>query len=95
MANDELRNLMNAIMRAEKQYGDNHQYRHVFAALREARYAASKLSSNANYESPGTRSAREAAGEAHVPAPEDSRNPTVPESATTGDGPSGDPSGSS
>lgn len=78
MASDAMDQLMKAIMRAEKQYGDNHQYRHVFGALREARYAASRINSNANYESPGARSARESAAEAHVPPPVDEYHPNEP-----------------
>lgn len=97
MANDAMDQLMKAILKAEKQYGDNHQYRHVFGALREARYAASKVSSNANYESPGTIQAREQAGKAHVPDPVDSHHPTVPsteaESGTTEGGSNGGPAG--
>lgn len=83
MPTDAMDQLMKAIVRAEKQYGDNHTYRHVFGALREARYAASKISTNENYESPGARTARESAANEHVPEPEDARNPNVPD---TGEG---------
>ena len=86
MASDAMDQLMKAIMKAEKQFGDNHQYRHVFGALREARYAASKVTSNANYESPGQQEAREAAGQAHVPAAVDERNPTVPQESASNQG---------
>lgn len=81
---DAMDQLMKAIVRAEKQYGDNHTYRHVFSALREARYSASKISTNAEYESPGAVSAREAAGKAYVPEAADSRNPTVPNTSEGG-----------
>jgi hypothetical protein len=84
MANDAMDQLMKSILKAEKAYGDDHKYRHVFGALREARYAASKLSANANYESPGAASARDAAGKAHVPPAEDERNPNVPDTPNEG-----------
>lgn len=81
---DSMDQLMKAIVRAEKEHGGNHTYRHVFSSLREARYAASKIGADANYESPGTRATRESAGVAHVPAAVDERNPNVPESSTEG-----------
>jgi hypothetical protein len=86
MANDAMDNLMKAIMRAEKQYGDSHQYRHVFGALREARYAASRVSTNAEYVSPGMLEARESAGKAHVPPAGDERNPNVPDESASNQG---------
>jgi hypothetical protein len=86
---------MKAIVRAEKQYGDNHTYRHVFGALREARYAASRVSGNANYESPGRQEARESAAKAHVPPAVDERNPNVPESSPDEGGTNGGEAGPS
>jgi hypothetical protein len=78
---DAMDQLMKAIQRAEKEYGGNHQYRHVFGALREARYAASRLDSNAKWDSPGQREARESAAKVAVPAAADERNPNVPDSS--------------
>jgi hypothetical protein len=92
---DSMEQLMKAIQRAEKEYGGNHTYRHVFGALREARYAASRISGNANYESPGRQEARESAAKAHVPPAEDSRNPNVPESSPDEGGTNGGEPGSS
>jgi len=91
---DAMEQLMKAMQRAEKVYGGDHKYRHVFGALREARYAASRLQTNANWESPGQREAREAAGEARVPKAADERNPTVPESSTAEGGTNGTEAGS-
>lgn len=75
---DAMQDLMKAIMKAEKQFGDDHRYRHVFSALREARYASHKLSANDEFNSPGRQEAMAVASKAHVPDAEDSRNPNVP-----------------
>lgn len=80
MADPAMDQLMKAIMRAEKQMGGNHTYRHVFSALREARYAASRVEANSSYESPGRQQAAQTAGKAHIPEAEDARNPSVPDS---------------
>jgi len=79
MASDAMDQLMKAIMRAEKQFGDDHRYRHVFGSLREARYAAAKISANSEYVSPGQREAQEVATKTDVPQAVDSRNPNVPD----------------
>lgn len=92
---DSMEQLMKAIVRAEKEHGGNHTYRHVFSSLREARYAASKIGADANYESPGARATRESATVAHVPAPVDERNPNVPESSTSEGGTDGATTGDS
>lgn len=92
---DSMEQLMKAIQRAEKEYGGNHTYRHVFGALREARYAASRISGNANYDSPGQQEARESAAKAHVPPAADGRNPNVPESSPDEGGTNGGEAGSS
>jgi hypothetical protein len=86
---DAMDQLMKAIQRAEKEYGDNHTYRHVFGALREARYAASRLDTNANWDSPGQREARESAAKVAVPPAADDRNPNVPESSAAESGTNG------
>ena len=87
MATD-LATMLKTISRWEKDLGGDHRMRHVFSGLREARYAASKLSENDSYDSPGRQQARDTAGKANIPEPEDARNPTVPESTgeSGGDG---------
>lgn len=83
---DSLDELMKAIQRFEKREGGNHRYRHISGALREARYAASRVSANENWESPGRQQARETATKAHVPEAADERNPTVPEDSSSAEG---------
>lgn len=87
---DALTTLLKAINTFEKAEGGNHRLRHISGALREARYAATRVQADTNYESPGTASARETATKAHVPAPADERDPNVPAESGTNDAATGD-----
>jgi len=78
---DSIETIMKTIAKWEKQSGGDHRLRHVFGALREARYAASRVSADSNYDSPGRQEAAAVAGKAHIPEPESARNPNVPETS--------------
>src|SRR5687767_16006064 len=81
MPKDSLDKLMEAIAEAEKEYGDNHRYRHTFSALRNARYSFSKVRSNAEYDSPGQQAARELGAKEKPPPREDHGQPSTFEEA--------------